>query len=190
LGEKLTFANTTAIRQEIARVIPAYKGIEYLTKAGDSFQIGGPRLCAGSKLSTPDGKAHFKAVSVSRAVLAEGLFRVVTRRGKQFNSMVHEDVDASTNALRRSIFMNPDDARRLALSAGDRVRLYNDFGSYIGEVLLAPVTAGTLEVYWPEGNVLIDPHARSPLAKIPAYKEITAALDRDGAREPEPILNP
>ncbi|MBV8967529.1 MAG: FdhF/YdeP family oxidoreductase [Verrucomicrobia bacterium] len=190
LGEKLTFANTAAIRQEIARVIPAYKGIEYLTKAGDSFQIGGPRLCAGSKLSTPDGKAHFKVVSAPRAALAEGLFRVVTRRGKQFNSMVHEDVDASTNALRRSIFMNPEDARRLALRVGDRVRLYNDFGSYIGEVLLAPVTAGTLEVYWPEGNVLINPQARSPLAKIPAYKEITAALDRDGAREPEPILNP
>jgi hypothetical protein len=42
--------------------------------------------------------------------------------------------------------------------------LHNDFGTYRGRVLLAQVTAGTLEVHWPEGNVLVDPKARSPLA--------------------------
>ena len=59
----------------------------------------------------------------------------------------------------------------------------------VRKVLLAPVTTGTLAVHWPEGNVLVDPKARSPLAKIPAYKEISATLERaNGVEEREPIL--
>jgi molybdopterin-dependent oxidoreductase alpha subunit len=188
-ADKLTFAGTEAIREEIARMIPSYQGIQDLKKRGDSFQYGGPMLCAGWKFSTGDGKAHFKAVKLPQVEVPAGAFRVVTRRGKQFNSMVHEDIDASTAATRDSVLINPDDAGRMGLVSGDQVRLHNDFGTYRGRVLLAPVTAGTLEVHWPEGNVLVDPKARSPLAKIPAYKEISATLERaNGAEEREPLL--
>jgi molybdopterin-dependent oxidoreductase alpha subunit len=188
-ADKLTFAGTEAIREEIARMIPSYQGIQDLKKRGDSFQYGGPMLCAGWKFSTGDGKAHFKAVKLPQVDVPAGAFRVVTRRGKQFNSMVHEDIDASTAATRDSVLINPDDAGRMGLVSGDQVRLHNDFGTYRGRVLLAPVTAGTLEVHWPEGNVLVDPKARSPLAKIPAYKEISATLERaNGAEEREPLL--
>jgi molybdopterin-dependent oxidoreductase alpha subunit len=188
-ADKLTFAGTEAIREEIARMIPSYQGIQDLKKRGDSFQYGGPMLCAGWKFSTGDGKAHFKAVKLPQVEVPAGAFRVVTRRGKQFNSMVHEDIDASTAATRDGVLINPGDAGRMGLVSGDRVRLHNDFGTYRGRVLLAPVTAGTLEVHWPEGNVLVDPKARSPLAKIPAYKEISATLERaNGAEEREPVL--
>jgi molybdopterin-dependent oxidoreductase alpha subunit len=188
-ADKLTFKDTEAIREEIARIIPFYRGIKDLKKRGDSFQYGGPMLCPGQKFSTADGKAHFKAVNLPEVSLPMGAFRVVTRRGKQFNSMVHEDIDASTAATRDGVLINPDDAGRMGLVSGDQVRLHNDFGTYIGKVLLAPVTAGTLEVYWPEGNVLVNPKARSPLAKIPAFKEISATLERaNGAEEPEPVL--
>jgi molybdopterin-dependent oxidoreductase alpha subunit len=188
-ADMLTFAGTEAIREEIARMIPSYQGIQDLKKRGDSFQYGGPMLCAGWKFSTGDGKAHFKAVKLPQVEVPAGAFRVVTRRGKQFNSMVHEDIDASTAATRDGVLINPGDAGRMGLVSGDRVRLHNDFGTYRGRVLLAPVTAGTLEIHWPEGNVLVDPKARSPLAKIPAYKEISATLERaNGAEEREPVL--
>jgi predicted molibdopterin-dependent oxidoreductase YjgC len=187
--DKLSFAGTAAIREEIARAIPVYAGIENLKAKGDSFQYGGPMLCAGQKFSTADGKAHFKAVNLPQVDPPAGSFRVVTRRGRQFNSMVHEDMDTSTAASRDGIMMNPLDAHRLGLLSGDHVRLHNDFGTYDGTLLLAPVTAGTLEIYWPEGNVLVDPKARSPLAKIPAYKEISATLERaNGAEQREPVL--
>jgi molybdopterin-dependent oxidoreductase alpha subunit len=190
-SDKLAFASTGAIRNEIAQVIRSYEGIQNLKREGDSFQYGGPMLCAGQKFSTADGKAHFKAVDLPPISLPVDVFRVVTRRGKQFNSMVHEDIDASTAASRDGIMMNPQDARRFGLISGDRVRLHNDFGTYDGKVLVAPVTSGTLEVHWPEGNVLVDPQARSPLAKIPAYKEISATLERpNGAEQREPILKP
>jgi predicted molibdopterin-dependent oxidoreductase YjgC len=187
--DKLSFAGTAAIREEIARAIPVYAGIQNLKAKGDSFQYGGPMLCAGQKFSTADGKAHFQAVKLPQVSSPAGSFRVVTRRGKQFNSMVHEDIDGCTAASRDGVMMNPLDARRLGLLSGDHVRLHNDFGTYDGTVFLARVTAGTLEVYWPEGNVLVDPAARSPLAKIPAYKEIAATLERtNGAEQPEPLL--
>jgi molybdopterin-dependent oxidoreductase alpha subunit len=187
--DKLSFAGTAAIRKEIAQAIPVYAGIQNLKAKGDSFQYGGPMLCAGQKFSTADGKAHFKAVNLPQISSPVGTFRVVTRRGKQFNSMVHEDIDGCTAASRDGVMMNPLDAHRLGLLSGDHVRLHNDFGTYDGSVFLAPVTAGTLEVYWPEGNVLVDPAARSPLAKIPAYKEISATLERtNGAEQPEPFL--
>jgi molybdopterin-dependent oxidoreductase alpha subunit len=188
-ADKLHFAGTEAIREEIARVIPFYQGIQNLKKQGDSFQYGGPMLCAGWNFSTADGKAHFKAVNLPRLETPGGAFRVVTRRGKQFNSVVHEDLDLSTAAPRNGVIMNQEDAQRLGFKSGDRVRLQNDFGTYDGKVVIAPVASGTLEVHWPEGNVLVNPKARSPLAKIPAYKEISATLERaNGAEEREPVL--
>ena len=191
LASQLSFANTEAMRAEIAAAIPAYNGIQTLKKKGDSFQCGGAMLCANWTFATPDGKAHFKPVTPPQIEVPEGAFRVVTRRGKQFNSMVHEDIDASTAAPRDAIIMSPDDARNLQLKSGDRVCLRNDFGVYAGEVLVADVAVGTIEVHWPEGNVLVNPQARSPLAKIPAYKESWATVEpAESAIDMEPILNP
>lgn len=181
--DKLTFTSTKAIRQEIARAIPAYEGIQNLNKQGDNFQCGGPELCTDWKFATADGKAHFKAVRLPQFIAPAGSFRVVTRRGKQFNSMVHEDTDPNNAAPRDAVLMSPEDAQRLNLASGDTVELKNDFGTYHGKVILAPIATGTLEIHWPEGNVLVDPKARSPLATIPAYKEIfvvaRGALPRD-----------
>jgi len=85
--------------------------------------------------------------------------------------------------------MSPDDAQRLHLVSGDAICLRNSCGTYAGTVLLAPIIEGTIEVHWPEGNVLVDPKARSPLAKIPAYKELWAMVE-PVTEEVEPVLNP
>ena len=194
LANKLAFTGTAAIREEIPRAIPFYEGIQNLKKKGDNFQYSGPLLCAGSKFSTPDGKAHFKAVSLPKQSVPSDAFRVVTRRGKQFNSNVHEDFDASNATTRDAVLMSPEDADRLELGQGEAVVLRNSFGAFTGRVFLAPVKAGTLEVHWPEGNVLVNPKARSPLARIPAYKEISATLERiteTPSKSPEiPVLRP
>ena len=135
-------------------------------------------LCADWRFPTPDGKAHFKPVNVPRVGASADIFRVVTRRGKQFNSMVHEDIDPNNAASRDAILISPEDAERLGLGSGDAVELKNSFGNYRGKIMLGPMTTGTLAIHWPEGNVLVDPKARSPLAAIPAYKQISATLAR------------
>jgi molybdopterin-dependent oxidoreductase alpha subunit len=177
-ADKLAFAGTGAVREEIGRVIPAYAGIQSLNKPGHNFQYGGSMLCAGWKFPTPDGKAHFKPVKLRQEMPLGDTFRVVTRRGKQFNSMVHEDTDPSNAAPRNAVLISPEDAKRLGLRSGDAVELKNPFGKYHGKLMLDSVAKGTLEIYWPEGNVLVDPKAHSPLGVIPAYKEISVTLER------------
>jgi anaerobic selenocysteine-containing dehydrogenase len=185
LAERLHYQGTAAIRADIARAIPAYDGIQHLAKFGDQFQYGGPHLCAGWKFPTPDGKAHFSVVRLPSLDQPEGTFRVATRRGKQFNSMVHEQVDPSNRAVREAVLVSRADAERLGLADGDPVVLRSDVGEYRGRVHLAPVAPGSLQVHWPEGQVLIDRHRRSPQAGIPDFNAF-CTLEKAGAPEPAP----
>lgn len=171
LADKLSFVNTTAIRQEIAQVIPLYAGIQHLKVAGDQFQYGGSHLCFGWNFPTPDGKAHFAILSPQMKELPEGCFFIATRRGKQFNSMVQERKDAITGAEREAILMNIDDAKKLGLQDGDPVVLKNDLGELQGRIYLAPIQSSNLQVHWPEGNILLNRGNRS-LEGVPDYNAI------------------
>ena len=172
LAERLHFKTTTAIREEIARAVPFYDGIQHLQKAGDQVQYGGPHLCWGWKFPTRDGKAHFSVVPLPRVELPEGMFVVATRRGKQFNSMVHENRDSMTGAVRNAVMISQEDVRRLGLRDGDAIILRSGTGEFRGRACIAPVKPGTLQVHWPEGNVLIDRQRRSPEAGIPDYNAV------------------
>lgn len=149
------------MRQEIAEVIPQYAGIQHLKEAGDQFQYGGSHLCFGWNFPTADNKAHFAPLSLPQRKLPEGCFLVATRRGKQFNSMVQERKDAITGAVREAVLMSPEDTLRLGLKDGDWVLLKNELGEFKGQVYIAPVKPGNLQVHWPEGNVLLDKSKRS-----------------------------
>ena len=58
----IRFESAAAIREEIARAIPLYRGIETLKAKGDQVQWGGRTLYADGRFATPDGKAHFSPV--------------------------------------------------------------------------------------------------------------------------------
>ena len=169
LAGLLAFKDTAAIRAEIGRVIPDYAGIERLEQQGDQFQYGGPQLCWDWRFPTPDGKAHFTPVEPPKHDWPAGAFMVSTRRGKQFNSMVHESRDLLTGAGRETVLISRADADRLGLQDGDRIRLSNSVGSFSGRAQIAPVQPGNLQLHWPEGNVLIGRHTRSPKSGIPDY---------------------
>ncbi|MDZ7994158.1 MAG: FdhF/YdeP family oxidoreductase [Nostoc sp. EfeVER01] len=171
LADKLAFADTAAIRQEIAQVVPQYAGIQNLQQAGDQFQYGGSHLCFGWNFPTADGKAHFGVLLPRQRELPEGYFLLATRRGKQFNSMVQERKDAITGAMREAVLMNAADAVQLGLKDRDRVILKNDLGELLCQVYIAPIQSGNLQVHWPEGNVLLDKTKRS-LEGVPDYNAI------------------
>ncbi|MEH2053841.1 FdhF/YdeP family oxidoreductase [Nostoc sp.] len=171
LAHKLAFADTAAIRQEIAQVVPQYAGIQHLQQAGDQFQYGGSHLCFGWNFPTADGKAHFGVLLPRQRELPEGYFLLATRRGKQFNSMVQERKDAITGAVREAVLMNADDAAKLGLKDRDRVILKNDLGKLLCQVYIAPIQSGNLQVHWPEGNVLLDKSKRS-LEGVPDYNAV------------------
>ncbi|BCS31797.1 formate dehydrogenase [Luteitalea sp. TBR-22] len=186
------FASAAAIREEIARAIPLYAGIEHLARQGDQFQWGGPTLYADGRFATADGKARFAPVDVARPAHAavmeiEGLpdtsraFRVSTRRGKQFNSMIQREVDPLTGASRDEILISEDDLARLGLRDGDAVRLRARAGSYQGRLKAAAILPGNLEVHWPEGNVLLSSSAIDHASMEPDYNAVVVLEPGDAS---------
>lgn len=169
LADRFAWPDTAAIRTEVAAAIPFYDGIQNLTKEGDNFQYGGPMLCDGWNFPTPDGKAAFSVVKLPARTVAEGRYLVATRRGKQFNSMVQQQKDPLTHALRGSVLMNAADASAEGLADGDPVVLVSEHGRFEGRVRVSPVAPGNLQVHWPEAQCLIDRTRRSPEAGIPDY---------------------
>lgn len=166
------------MREEIARIVPFYDGVQHLKKTGDAIQYGGPHLCADWKFPTPDGKAHFRAVDLPIATTAgekppdgpdKGRFVVSTRRGKQFNSLIYAEIDPINGAARDAILMNVDDAAGLHLMNGDRAALTNEIGRYEGRVFLAPIARGNLQIHWPEGNVIIRRGVVDKAGGVPDY---------------------
>jgi molybdopterin-dependent oxidoreductase alpha subunit len=167
------FATGDDIRREIARVVPLYEGIETLRTTGDSVQWGGPMLCEGGQFPFPDGRARLVPLTPpDHAALPDGMFRVSTRRGKQFNSMVHDDKDPLTGAKRDAVFMAQADADRLGLREGSKVVLRNEHGEMHGKVLVSRIRPGNLQVFWPEGNLLLAPGVQDPKARIPDYNAV------------------
>jgi molybdopterin-dependent oxidoreductase alpha subunit len=169
----VSFEGTAAIREEIARVVPNYGLMATLREEGDQFQYGGRLLCDGWEFPTSDGKAHFSPVRIPETEREDGTFLVAARRGKQFNSMVQGQTDGHTGARRSSVLINARDAASIGAGQGSHLVLSNANGSLAGEAMLAPVARGTVQVHWPEGNVLLDAHRRSAASGIPDY---TAAV--------------
>ncbi len=157
------------MREEIARVVPFYDGFQKLNQTGDAFQYGGPHLCADWKFPTSDGKAHFKAVPLPEVKRAKGEFKISTRRGKQFNTLIYAEIDPLNNAPRDAVLMNPDDAANLHVIHLDRIALVNELGRYEGRVFLAPIARGNLQVHWPEANIIIRRGVTDPAGGVPDY---------------------
>src|SRR6185436_1853026 len=86
-------------------------------------------------------------------------FRLSTRRGKQFNSMVQREVDPLTGARRDDVLISAEDLARLGLGDGARVRLTSGCGTFTGTLKAAPMKPGNLEVHWPEGMPLLSASA-------------------------------
>jgi molybdopterin-dependent oxidoreductase alpha subunit len=188
---RIRFESAASIRQEIARAVPLYTGIETLRAKGDQIQWGGRTLYADGRFATPDGKAHFSPVvprglTAENAEIAEKIdgsagsaisavrFRVSTRRGKQFNSMIQREVDPLTGARRDDVLVSAEDLRELGLEDGAAVVLTSASGSFRGRLKSAPIKPGNLEVHWPEGNTLLSASAIDPESMEPDYNAMVS----------------
>jgi anaerobic selenocysteine-containing dehydrogenase len=194
----IRFESAAAIREEIARAVPLYKGIETLGQKGDQVQWGGRILYEDGRFATGDRKAHFTPIKGVSAVLddlpegqdaggpgvrpdrARGAFVVSTRRGKQFNSMVQRDVDPMTGAGRRDVLMSHEDAARLGLSEGDAIRLRSSAGTFDGRVKIASIKPENLEVHWPEGSALLSSAHIDPESMEPDYNAMVTVERKPG----------
>ncbi|HEX9815374.1 MAG TPA: FdhF/YdeP family oxidoreductase, partial [Candidatus Thermoplasmatota archaeon] len=170
----IDFPDAAAIREEISRLNPAYAQIRELANQGDSFQWGGPHLCAGNRFGTPNGRAQIIPVKIPRTEIPEGRFFLSTRRGKQFNSMVQRERDPLNGALREDVLINKEDAVGLGVKEGDWVVLTSDIGLLLARVRFAPIRPRNVQVHWPEGNVLLRRGRVDPACGIPDYNCVVA----------------
>lgn len=160
------YRDTAQIREEMARLMPLYAGIEQLEKEGDWVQWGGPQLGTGS-FPTPDGKARFSTVGLPRVDVPLGQFLLTTRRGKQFNSMTYGSKDPLTDSQKRSaILLDPRDWAQLGIREGERVRVTSQAGSMEATAGSGPCRRGHAQGFWPECNALLgrkyDPASGEP----------------------------
>jgi molybdopterin-dependent oxidoreductase alpha subunit len=150
------FNDTQAIREEMARVMPIYQGIEKLHKEGEQLQWGGPYLYKGGFTAMPGNRALFSVLDPPDRRAAGGKFYLATRLGKQFDSMTFGTTDRPLGTERRDIiFISAEDAERLGFEDGAMATLRSDIGAMNGIIRIAPVKSGTLQAYWPEANLLV-----------------------------------
>lgn len=174
LVEHFAWRDGVALREEIARVVPAYAGIETLAATGDQVQWGGPHLCEGGVFPMPDGRGRFSVLDRPSTELPDGSFLVSTRRGKQFNTIVQDDHDPLTGATRDAVFIDATDAAARGIMDGDRIVLRSETGEYVGRARVTRLARRSLQVFWPEGNVLLaaGPEHREASSKVPDFNAI------------------
>ena len=173
------FEDADAVRQDIARAVPAYEGIQNLKQKGDMVQWGGERLCEerdedGSlvtRFKTESGKAVFYPIALEEQN-ANGKLKLSTRRGKQFNSIVHKDRDPLNGATRDDVLISASDAERLGLKDGDSLIVRSHAGEMHGRCMIVPITPGNVQVHWPEGNTLLQRGDCDPDCGIPDYNTL------------------
>jgi molybdopterin-dependent oxidoreductase alpha subunit len=180
---QIRFRDAAAIRAEIARMVPAYAGIEKLAAKGDHVQWGGRILCRDGEFPTPDGKARFSVAAPPERSLPKGRFFLSTRRGKQFNSMIHREKDPLTGARRDSVLISTEDAASIGLIDGAEVLVRSEVGELLGRAKVAPMRPGNVQVHWPESQQLIRRGVRDPECGIPDFNAVVELLPKLRAKD-------
>src|SRR5690625_1303836 len=172
------FENAAEIREEIAKTAPNYDGIQHLKERGDVFQWGGAWLCEDGICPTPDGKGNLIPVEIPELRKPEGHVYVTTRRGNQFNSMIYDEKDSFNAADRYDVMMSEIDAQKHDIKEGDAIVVYNKYGTFNGRAKFVPIREGNIELFWPEGNVLIPAESNyKDHAGIPEYN-VAAIIEK------------
>ncbi len=163
------YDGTAAVRSEMGRLMPLYKGIESLSREGEWVQWGGPSLGAHGFTNMPEERALFSAVDLPRIDVPPGKFVLTTRRGKQFNSMTFGRRDPISGAATRAdVLLAPGDLASLGLREGDGVLLRSEHGAMRGNVRIGPCKPRHVQAFWPEANVLIG-RKYDPVSGEPDY---------------------
>ena len=121
---------------------------------------------AGGVFPTPTGRGRFTVARARPApTCPTGTFTVATRRGKQFNSMVFGEHDPLTGAGRDASTSTRADAAALGPRRGrSRHPALRDRRATRAGCGSPACPSRSLQVHWPEGNVLIaaGPEHREP----------------------------
>jgi molybdopterin-dependent oxidoreductase alpha subunit len=169
------------LRQEIARVVPGMARVAKIDETREEFHIAG-RTFHEPRFATPDGRARFHVTPLPE--MANGAeFRLMTLRSEgQFNTVVYEEEDVYRGTRRRDVvLMAAEDAERVGVREDERVVVETETGRLEVSVVIAPIRARNLAMYYPEANVLV-PRRLDPRSRTPAFKSMAARVRPVAAR--------
>jgi len=86
--------------------------------------------------------------------------------------MVFAETDPLTGAARDAVYIDAGDAADLGVADGERIRLTSPVGSMTGRAKLVRLPSRSVQVHWPEGNVLIDAGLNDDASRIPDYNAV------------------
>lgn len=163
-----SWSDQVALRREIASLVTSYAGIEALRRPGDTISVGKRFRCDDGVFPTAEGRARFTPLDPPPEPDPRH-FVLSTRRGGQSDVMARDALDPLTGAGRDAVFIDHAEAAGLGLGHGDRVLLRSATGAYEGRLHCVELPALTVQVHWPEGNVLLagGPLHRGPLSGTP-----------------------
>ena len=174
LRDAVRFATTQAVRDEIGAHVPLYAGIETPAREGRPVPVRRPRgsaraACSRSRTGARGSVAGDAAAPASRHATASAPAR---------HHPARQAVQLDGPRGRRRDHRRP--ARGRAARARGRgpvrpgrrrphPRCATTTASWPAGCGCVELRAGNAQVHWPEGNVLLDRHARSPEAGVPDY---------------------
>jgi anaerobic selenocysteine-containing dehydrogenase len=86
--------------------------------------------------------------------------------------MIFNEIDPLTGATRDAVYIDSRDAAILKVVQGDRVLVRSDVGSMNARVKIVALPSRSVQVHWPEGNVLIDAGINDDASRIPDYNAV------------------
>jgi len=190
-GEAFGYGSPREVFEEIRRVVPQYRGIDYgvleerpegvfwpCRRRGDV----GERVLHGRRFATPSGKASFPSLEVSCSAGGDDGFPFVLVTGR-VHSQFHTRTVTSRSPVLESedpgpiVEMNPRDAGDVGVSDGDRVVVETRAGSGVFEVVVTDrIKEGVVFVPFHHGAnslVPVEPRDRSG---TPAFKAVPARV--------------
>ncbi len=166
------------LRKQIAQVVPGFQELGNMDDTQKEFSITG-RVFHEPKFATKDGKARFHVTALSAFKTDPAEFRLMTLRSEgQFNTVVYEREDLYRgNKHRNVVMLSQQDATRLQLTEGSRVRVKTEIGSMEVQAAIVEIRPGNLAMYYPEANALV-PGRIDPQSKTPAFKSVRARIEK------------
>ncbi|MEL0027689.1 MAG: FdhF/YdeP family oxidoreductase [Perlucidibaca sp.] len=184
------------IRDMIADVIPGFHDFNARIRQPGGFHL--PNSASQRDWHTPAGKATFIAYELPRelvnaGVLARGdkpdLILQTMRSHDQYNTTLYglDDRYRGVFGLRKVVFVNAEDIRRLGFAPGDKVDLVSLWDDQRerrvqGFTLVAyDIPAGQAASYYPETNPLVPLESYGDRTYTPTSKFIAIRLEKAAA---------
>jgi molybdopterin-dependent oxidoreductase alpha subunit len=162
------------VRKLIAEIIPGWSELSTINETKKEFIIPN-RVFHTPEFPTETGKATAHVTPLPQYE-TDSLKMITIRSEGQFNSVVYEEHDVYRGIPHRNcVLVSENDANKLSLKDGQRVKVIGEAGSLDNiELVVGGIREGVVAMFYPESNYIIkarpDDRSRTPSFKFAPVK--------------------